>query len=144
MNISRRVEVCSCLATETLLFDLSPYVASEPCCHFRTLSFPVFFFLLLFLFLLPLRMYGVVHLVATVALTALQTVLLFLNRSIMIFEYMVHWVRCKKVIWSIRTITISCPRTPLLIGEHLLVWTATSLISTLSLYWITKIFSRNI
>jgi len=79
------------------------------------------------------RMYEVVHLVATVAVTALQTVPLFLNRSIMIFEYTVHWVRCKKVIWSIRTITISCPRTSLLIREHLLVSTAASLISNLSL-----------
>jgi len=35
-------------------------------------------------------MYEVVHLVATVAVTALQTVPLFLNRSIMIFEYTVH------------------------------------------------------
>jgi len=75
----------------------------------------------------------VVHLVVTVSVTALQSAPLFLNRSIMIFEYTVHWVRCKKVIWSIRTITISCPRASLLIREHLLVWTAASLISNLSL-----------
>jgi len=40
--------------------------------------------------MLPLCMYEVVHLVATVALTALQTVALFINRSILIFEYTVH------------------------------------------------------
>jgi len=39
---------------------------------------------------LPLCTYEVVHLVAIVAVTALETVLLFLNRSITIFEYTVH------------------------------------------------------
>jgi hypothetical protein len=43
MNISNRMEVCSCLAAETPLFDVSPYVASEPVCQFETLSFPLFF-----------------------------------------------------------------------------------------------------
>jgi len=35
-------------------------------------------------------MYEVVHLVAIVAVTALETAPLFLNRSIMTFEYTVH------------------------------------------------------
>jgi hypothetical protein len=40
--------------------------------------------------MLLLYMYEVVHLVTAVVKTAVQTVPLFLNRSIMILEYTVH------------------------------------------------------
>jgi hypothetical protein len=122
--------VCSCLATETLSIRSVAERSVWAGLSFLTLIVFSFFFCLCCCYVC---MYEVVHLVATVAVTALQTVPLFLNRSIMILEYTVHWVRCKKVIWSIRTITISCLRTSLLIREHLLVWTAASLISNLSL-----------